>query len=154
MAAEHKAQAGLPQMDVAFYAGQLFWLVFIFALLYVLLSRVAMPAVESTQMRRRHIIDGELAAATAAHEAAKASAAGYEHALAAARAKAQTTIAEISVEAARVAAAQQAEQNAALVKQLQSAETALHAAKEKARKEVSGLARDIALALINKVRPS
>ena len=102
--------AGLPQLDTALFPEQLFWLAVSFAILYVLMAYVALPAVRRTQDNRADTIAADLKAAEQANEQAKAMMAKYEKALADARAEAQGTIAQIAAEAAKESAARQAQQ--------------------------------------------
>lgn len=45
-------QGGVPQLDPTYYPSQLFWLIICFTLMYVLLSKVALPPVERMMDRR------------------------------------------------------------------------------------------------------
>ena len=60
-AAAHGAEpkAGLPQLAVETFAGQLFWLAIAFVLLYVLLAFVVIPRIRNVLETRRSRIAGE-----------------------------------------------------------------------------------------------
>ena len=60
-AAEHSS--GLPQFDPTFWAGQMFWLVVIFALLYLLFRYVFIPRIGDTIAQREDRIGGDIGAA-------------------------------------------------------------------------------------------
>jgi F-type H+-transporting ATPase subunit b len=78
-----------PPFDPATFPSQLLWLAITFGLLYVLMSRVALPRVGEILANRKAIIDADLAAADASRQKTDAAIAAYEQALAAAKAKAQ-----------------------------------------------------------------
>lgn len=69
--AEAESKPGLPQLDPSTYPSQLFWLVVSFGALYLLMSRVALPAVQQAQDNRRGKIRGDIDAAAAANAEAK-----------------------------------------------------------------------------------
>jgi F-type H+-transporting ATPase subunit b len=79
---------GLPQLDSSHYPSQLLWLAISFGLLYLLLSRVLLPKVESALARRRHQIEADLGDARQLQKQSQDVAAAYEAALAEARGKA------------------------------------------------------------------
>ena len=68
---------------------QLVWLVIAFVLLYVLMSKLALPRVGAIIESRQKRIDDDIAEAGAAQEQSDAAVAAYEKALADARARAQ-----------------------------------------------------------------
>ncbi len=86
------AEAGMPQLDFATFPNQLFWLVIALVVIYLVLSRVALPRIGTVLAERSGTITNDLAAAeelkTKAAEAEKA----YEQALADARAEANKII--------------------------------------------------------------
>ncbi|HLG86342.1 MAG TPA: F0F1 ATP synthase subunit B', partial [Alphaproteobacteria bacterium] len=88
------AEGGLPQLDVGTYAGQLFWLVVYFAVIYVFLWTVAIPRVSSILEERRARVGGDLDQAERLRGEADAAMQGYEATLAEAHAKARGLIAE------------------------------------------------------------
>src|SRR6186997_1169108 len=86
-AATHQSTAaegahGLPQLDPSHYPSQLLWLAISFGLLYLLLSRLLLPMVESALARRRHQIHADLAGARELQKQSQDVAAAYEAALA------------------------------------------------------------------------
>ncbi len=81
---------GFPPFQKDTFASQLFWLVIAFALLYVLISKVALPRVGSIIDARRARIDGDLAAANQLKSSTEEAMASYEKSLVEARSRAQT----------------------------------------------------------------
>src|SRR5258705_8222446 len=112
-----EGHAGLPQMNVATFPSQIFWLVVTFGLLFLVLWRKTLPMIEGAIGQRRGRIEGDLGTAENFRKEAQGALTAYEAALAQARARAhqladenrKITVAEI----ARLKAAADAEaQNA------------------------------------------
>ncbi len=115
---------GMPQLDFStpLTISQVVWGTIIFALLYWLLSRNALPLVASVLDERAAMISRDLDEARAAGTRASAGIAEADQAIAKARAEAQAAI-NAAVNEAKDAAAQQAEAlNARLEKQLEESE--------------------------------
>jgi F-type H+-transporting ATPase subunit b len=77
--------AGMPQLDVNSFAPQLVWLVIAFVALYLVMSRLAVPAISDTLAKRQAKIQSDLDAAEKANEDTRALVAAYEKRLADAR---------------------------------------------------------------------
>jgi F-type H+-transporting ATPase subunit b len=86
------AAVGLPQLDVSTYAPQVIWLAISFALLYVLMARVALPRIGRVLEERRDRVSDNLEKAESLKAEAEGVAEAYEGALAEARAEAQTIL--------------------------------------------------------------
>lgn len=78
-----------PPFDPATFPSQLLWLAITFGVLYVLMSKIALPRIGGILDDRKARIDADLAAADASRQKTDAAIAAYEAALAAAKAKAQ-----------------------------------------------------------------
>lgn len=91
----HGAKPGLPQLDISTFASQLFWLLISFVILYVVISRVAAPKIGGVIQDRANRIRGDLETAAKAKRDSEAAIAGYDKALADARAKALKTSDEL-----------------------------------------------------------
>jgi len=149
--ASEEAKAGLPQMDVSLFAGQLFWLVVCFVVLYVLMKRNILPRIERTQDKRQKKIQGDLAEASAASDEAHARQAEYEKELLEARRKAETMVETIVAEAEKVAHARQTEQQKELDRHLSDTEAKIGKMRETALKESQAAAEDLAREIVKKV---
>ena len=79
------AAGGMPQLDVKSFAPQLFWLAIAFVALYLVMSKLAVPAISDTLAKRQAKIQGDLDAAEKANEDTRALVAAYEKRLADAR---------------------------------------------------------------------
>jgi F-type H+-transporting ATPase subunit b len=84
----HGAKPGLPQLDTTTFASQLFWLLISFAVLYFVIARIAAPKIGGVIQDRANRIKGDLDVAAQAKRDSEAAMAGYDKALADARAKA------------------------------------------------------------------
>ena len=79
------AAGGMPQLDYHSFAPQLVWLAIAFVVLYLVMSRLAVPAISDTLDKRQAKIQGDLDAAEKANEDTRALVAAYEKRLADAR---------------------------------------------------------------------
>ena len=89
---EHKG--AFPPFQKDTFATQLFWLAITFVLLYVVMSRIALPRIGAIIDARRTKIDGDLADANKLKTSADDAMTAYEKSLAEARNRAQTIGAE------------------------------------------------------------
>lgn len=91
----HGAKPGLPQLDISTFASQLFWLLISFVILYAVISRVAAPKIGGVIQDRADRIKGDLETAAKAKRDSEAAIAGYDKALADARARGLKTSDEL-----------------------------------------------------------
>ena len=80
---------GFPPFESSTFASQLVSLVIAFVALYLIVSRIALPRVESVIDARQNAIEGDLAAAQKLKDESDAALKAYESELAAARSRAQ-----------------------------------------------------------------
>ncbi len=79
----------MPQLYIPDFPPQLVWLVISFVLLYLIMSRLALPGVARVLDERRDRITNDLGEAARLRDATEAAIASYEQALVAARTRAQ-----------------------------------------------------------------
>ena len=113
---EHAGGTGMPQLDFSTFPNQIFWLVVTLVVIYLILSRVALPRIGSVLAERSGTITNDLGAAEELNQKAKAAEAAYEKALADAR-----------TEAARIVAVTKAEIQAGLKVELDRADAQIAA---------------------------
>lgn len=152
-AASHAApqSSGMPQFNPEFFPSQLFWLAVSFGLLYILMSRVALPRIGEVIEERRDRIQRDLDSAEKMKRETEKALAGYEKALADARTRAgglaketrQKLSAEVDAERHRV----DAQVNAKIAQ----AEASITATKTKAMSSIGEIASDIAGSVVGKL---
>lgn len=86
--------AGMPQLDFSTFPNQIFWLVVTLVVIYLVLSRVALPRIGSVLAERKGTITNDLAAAEELKAKAVAAEAAYQNALTTARAEAAKIVAQ------------------------------------------------------------
>ena len=110
VAGDHGASgAGMPQLDFAHFPNQIFWLVVTLIVIYLVLSRVALPRIGAVLAQRAGTISNDIAAAEDLKRKASEAEDAYEKALADARVEAGRIAAEAKAEI-------QAELDAAIAK--------------------------------------
>lgn len=93
-AADAAASGGMPQLDFAAFPNQMFWLVVALVVVYLILSRVALPRIGSVLAERAGTITNDIAAAETYKQQAAEAEAAYNKALDDARAAAAKVIAQ------------------------------------------------------------
>ncbi len=94
----HGAAVGMPQLCGDWMGNQIFWLVVTLVVIYLILSRVALPRIASVLAERQGTITNDIAAAEDLKVKAEEAEAAYNQALADARAEAQKIVAEAKAE--------------------------------------------------------
>lgn len=141
----------MPQLDPSSYASQLFWLVVTFAILYLLMWKVALPRVSALLRERQERIDDDLEKATKLKAEAEGVLKAYETAMAEGRARAQATLREAAERVAKEAAEAQAAAVARLDRETAEAEKRIGAAKREALDNVRQVAGEAARAAAAKL---
>lgn len=136
--------AGLPQLDPSTFAPQLVWLAIAFALLYVLMSRVALPRITEVLEKRQSRIEGNLEQAESLKADAETTLAAYDKAMAEARQSAQSVLAEAREKLSAEAAKRHAELGERLNDEVVSAEERIKKAKEAALADLRDVAAEAA----------
>ncbi len=144
LAAGPALAAGLPQLDASTYAPQVIWLAITFAVLYVLMAKVALPRIGHVLEERRYKIDQNLKTAESLKGDAEAAAEAYEGAMADARARAGDVLGDVRERAAKETAERQAELGARLHADIQEAEAGIAAARDKAVAGIRDVAAEVA----------
>ena len=142
---------GLPQFDIQYWGGQIVWLLLLFALLYVLLSRVFIPRLRRALEQREQTIAGALTAARQTQAEADAQAVAAREQLAEARASASRTAADAKARATAEAARLQAAEDARLAERAAEAETRIRGMRDQAMTSVRAVAADTAEAMVEKL---
>ena len=143
--------SGLPQFEFSHWPGQIFWLLIVFVILYVVLSKLFLPRVGGAIEARAAKIEGDQTDARAARDEAERQSSEAAAELAAARARAQKTAAEAKAAAKAEADARNAAEEAKLGERLAEAEAAIKAGRERAMANVRTVAADTAEAIVEKL---
>ena len=138
------SSGGLPQLDLATWPNQLFWLAITFVILYILMSRIVTPRIGTVLENRRDKIAGDLEKAREADANAKEMQSSYETALATARDEANAKAREATKAAADKAAAAEAEMAKKLAKKMASAEKKLATMRDEAMANLNDVATEAA----------
>jgi len=145
-AAEEEGGGTMPQFDPTTFAPQIVWLVICFAVLYLLLRRVALPRIAEVLEERQERIAGDLDKAAALKAEAEAVLADYEKASAEGRAAAQAALRQAAESMSAQSAKQHAELGEKLTADLKVAESRIAKARQEATDNVRTIAADIAQA--------
>lgn len=129
VAGDHGASgAGMPQLDFAHFPNQIFWLVVTLIVIYLVLSRVALPRIGAVLAQRAGTISNDIAAAEDLKRKASEAEDAYEKALADAR-----------VEAGRIAAEAKAEIQAELDAAIAKADEQISAKSAESEKAIADI---------------
>ena len=152
-AAGGAGQAGgsFPPFETSNYPGQLFWLAVSFGLVYVLMSRVAIPRIAGIIEERRARIESDLAKAAEAQKAAEDAAKAFEANLVKAKGNAQGIGQAARDSAAKAAEARRHEVEAELATKLAGAEKTIGETKAKAMASVEAIATEAAEAIVHQL---
>ncbi|HXZ67019.1 MAG TPA: F0F1 ATP synthase subunit B [Alphaproteobacteria bacterium] len=140
-----------PPFQSETFASQLFWLVIAFVLLYVLMTKLALPRVQLVIDNRQKHISGDLSEASRLKGESDAAVAAYEKALADARARAQEIANETREKYAAEAEATRKRLEDQLNAKLADAEKTIAGTKQSAMKNVHGIAADAAKAIVERL---
>ncbi|NPD66181.1 hypothetical protein HN018_20185 [Lichenicola cladoniae] len=147
------AAAGMPQLQFnnPLTLGQVFWGAIIFLVLYLLLSRSALPRVASVLAERRGRIEGDLDAAKAARREADTAIAELRLARRQASVEATAIVDKVVADAREQAAIRTRDMNQRLEAEIARAELAVSAARQTALGSLRVIASDTAQLLVERL---
>jgi F-type H+-transporting ATPase subunit b len=140
-----------PPFDSSTYASQFVWLALAFVLLYVLMSRLALPRIAAIFDARQAKIAADLAEASRLKAQADAAGEAYEKALAEARGRAQAMASEARERLVGEADRSRRVLEDRLSSRLAEADKAIGATKAAAMGNVRGIAVDAAAAIVQRL---
>jgi F-type H+-transporting ATPase subunit b len=145
----------MPQISqIDTFPSQIFWLVVAFAVLYLLMAKVALPRLGRVIEDRRRRLDDDLEKAAQMKAEAEAVIAAYEKALAEARAQAQATVKATNDRLAAEAAERLRLAGAAIAERTEAAERRIAEARNAAMVSVRDIAADVAQAMTERLTGS
>ena len=140
--------AGMPQLDFATFGNQIFWLLVALALIYFILSRVALPRIGRILGDRQGLMTADLAAAEDFKRKAREAEAAYEKALADARAEANKIVAANKAEIDAELKTAIARADAEIAARTQESERRIAEIRQSAASDARTVARDVAAELV------
>lgn len=148
---------GLPQLNAHTYPTQIFWLAVTFVILYLIMSKVALPRIAEVLEERQERIADDIETAERLRSEAAAVQAEYEKALADARSKAQELFRETGDVLAKEHSEAEAETARKLARKTKTAETRIEKQRAEALESLRTVASETAAAATAKligVQPS
>jgi F-type H+-transporting ATPase subunit b len=139
--AEVTEKVGMPQLDFSTYPNQIFWLLVTLVVIYLVLSRIALPRIGAVLAERKGTIGNDLAAAEELKQKAVAAEKAYNDALAAARA-----------DAARIVAAAKADIQKDLAVAIKTADTEIAAKAAESEAKIAEIKAGAADAIVEVAR--
>jgi F-type H+-transporting ATPase subunit b len=143
--------AGFPPFQKDTFALQLIWLTLIFVVLYLLMSRIALPRVGAILENRRQHVDADLTEADRLRNQSEEALGRYEKAIADARNRAQMLANEARQRQTSDAEASRKELDAKLNARIAEAEKDIQARQAAAMGNVHAIAADAAGAILEKL---
>lgn len=150
-AGHEKDSGGLPQLNVATYPSQIFWLLVMFSVLYLTFSKSILPAIGGVVAARDSHIKSNLDAAQALKDKAESIQISYEKNLELAKANASKVVMEVELAAKKKASEQVETFRKKAEGDVQAAEARVNAAKDKAMQDMTSVAADVASAAAEKI---
>lgn len=148
MADQAAGSAGIPQLEISSFPNQIFWLVVALVVLYLVLSRVALPRIGSVMAERAGTIANDIAAAEQLKLQAIEAEAAYNKALDDARAAAARVVDQARAEIQADLDAAIAKADAEIAARSAEAEVKLAAIRDQAADAVAEVARDAAAEIV------
>lgn len=139
---------GMPQLDFSTFPNQIFWLVVTLVVLYLILSRVALPRIGSVLAERAGTISNDIAAAETYKQQAAEAEAAYHRALEEARAAAARVVDEARAEIQADLDAAIAKADAEIAARAAESEQKIAAIRDSADAAVAEVARDAAREIV------
>lgn len=148
MAEEPGTSAGMPQLDFSTFPNQILWLAVTLVVLYLILSRVALPRIGSVLAERAGTISNDIAAAETYKVQAAEAEAAYHKALEDARAAAAKVVQQARADIQADLDAAIAKADAEIAARSAESEQKIGAIRESADAAVAEVARDAARAIV------
>ncbi len=143
--AAEPSEPGLPQLDIATWPSQLFWLAIIFGAGYLVMAKVVTPQIGAVLEKRRKTLDSDLEKARTASSDASKVRADYESNLEKARNDASDFAKHAAAEASKIAVEADAKFAQKLARKFAKAEAKLSEAKSSALSNLNEVAAEAAV---------
>jgi|UniRef100_UPI004048437C F-type H+-transporting ATPase subunit b len=143
-----KAKGGMPQLDFATFPNQIFWLTVTLVVIYLVLSRIALPRISAVLAERSGTITNDIAAAEELKQKAVEAEVAYQQALTDARAQAGAIVAEAKAEIQADLDVEIKKADAQIAAKAAESEKAIAEIRDGAVKSVTQVAKDTAKELV------
>jgi len=147
--ATEAATPGMPQLDFSTFGNQIFWLVVTLVVIYLILSRVALPRIAGVLAERSGTISNDLAAAEELKAKAVAAEEAYNQALSDARAEAAKIVASAKADMKAELDAAIAKADAEISQKTAESEKVISEIRATALESVEEVAKNTAMALVS-----
>jgi F-type H+-transporting ATPase subunit b len=139
----------MPQLDFSTFGNQIFWLVVTLVVIYLILSRVALPRIAGVLAERSGTISNDLAAAEELKANAVAAEEAYNQALSDARAEAAKIVASTKADMKAELDAAIAKADAEISQKTAESEKVISEIRATALESVEEVAKNTAMALVS-----
>lgn len=146
--AEAGKSAGLPQLDFTTWPNQIFWLLVTLVVIYLVLSKVALPRIGAVLAERKGTITNDLAAAEELRQKAVEAERAFNEALATARAEAAKIVAAAKADIQKDLDAATAKADAEIAARAADSEGKIAEIRAGALEAVEAVAKDTAKELV------
>ncbi len=146
---EHGGAIGMPQLCVDWIPNQVFWLVVTLVVMFLILSRIALPRISAVLAERKGTITNDLAAADELKQKAVAAEKAFNEALATARSEAGKIVAAARAEIQKDLDAATAKADAEIAAKAAESERRIAEIRAGAMEAVEAVARDTAEAIVS-----
>ena len=147
-AGEAEKAVGMPQLDFSTWPNQIFWLLVTLVVIYLILSRVALPRIGAVLAERKGAITNDLAAAEELKQKAVAAEKAYNDALANARSEAAKIVAAAKAEIQKDLDLATAKADADIGLKVAESEKAIAIIRDGAAAAVADVAQETTIALV------
>ncbi|PWB95409.1 F0F1 ATP synthase subunit B family protein [Methylosinus sporium] len=148
---EHHGGGEFPPFQTENFVPQLVWLALTFGVLYILMSRIALPRIGSILHDRESRIESDLFASRELQAKAQEAAAAHDETLRVTKAQAQDIGRAAQQQSASETASRRASEEAAFAEKVAAAEAQILAAKSEALSNVEAIATEAAGAILEKL---
>ena len=147
--AANDATSGMPQLDFSTFGNQIFWLIVTLVIIYLILSRVALPRIAAVLAERSGTISNDIAAAEDLKAKAVAAEEVYNKALTDARAEAAKIIATTKIDIKAELDAAIVKADAEISQKAADSEKVINDIRKTALESVEEVAKNTAMALVS-----
>jgi F-type H+-transporting ATPase subunit b len=148
------AEVGMPQLDPTIFPNLIFWLVVSLVVLYLILTKVALPRISTVLAERHDAIANDLEAAALFKRRAQEAEAAYNRALAEAREESQRIAAETKAGIQKELKALMAKADAEIAAKSAESERRIVEIRASATQSVEEVARSTAVEIVQALMPS